>query len=324
MNIGALFAVIPLLAVIVGLSRVKFPRAPIIAAALIAGAYVAATASIGVWAATCWDCRANAGPRSDVLTVFAVLFGILTAGTLTGIWLGARMVTMLRRLLVTARELREIAAEVESITLTDNPKRMVAEGYDRAAPAYLRHRESVEDPQVAALVNRAVEGLPDGARVLDLGCGCGVPYAATLSARFAVVGVDISAGQLALGRTLAPRAAFVRADMASLPLRDGAFDAAYVLYSIIHVPKEEHEGILRTLHSLLRPQGRLLIVTGQQAWEGTEENWLDAGATMYWSHYDAATNRALVEACGFRVLDGQVIPDPLGGAHLGLLAERKP
>ncbi len=322
MNIGALFAVIPLLAVVIGLSRVKFPRAPLIAAVLVAGAYGAATASIGIWAATCWDCRVEAGPRSDVLMVFAVLFGILTAGTLVGIWLGARMVTMLRRLMVTARELREIASDVESITFTDNPKRMVAEGYDRVAQAYTQWRERTAKQPITGYLDRVTEGLPHGARVLDLGCGSGAPYAAMLSERFDVIGVDISAGQLAFARDLAPRAAFIRADMASLPLRAGAFDAAYVLYSIIHVPKEEHEGILRSLHALLRPGARLLLVTGQQAWEGTEDDWLAPGVEMFWSHFDRETNERMVEEIGFRTLDARIEPDPLGGAHLFLVVEK--
>lgn len=114
MNIGALFAVIPLIGVAAGLARAKYRRAPFIFAALVVVVYGLSTAGFGIWAATCWDCRSAGSPRSDVFTVFAFLFGIMAATTLVGVWLGARLVTMLQRLRVTWRELRDVTSNGES------------------------------------------------------------------------------------------------------------------------------------------------------------------------------------------------------------------
>ncbi len=115
MNIGALFAVIPLIGVAVGLARARFPRAPFIFAALVVVVYALSTAGFGIWAATCWDCRSEGSPRSD-LFIFVVVFigGLMAATMLIGVWLGARLTTMLQRLRVTWRELRDVTSNGDS------------------------------------------------------------------------------------------------------------------------------------------------------------------------------------------------------------------
>lgn len=111
MNIGALFAAIPLIGVAVGLSRARFPRVPLIFAALVVVVYGLAAAGFGVWAATCWDCRFQGTLRSDFfIFVVGFLGGIMALTMLFGVWLGARVITMLQRLRVTWREIRGFRA----------------------------------------------------------------------------------------------------------------------------------------------------------------------------------------------------------------------
>ena len=206
--------------------------------------------------------------------------------------------------------------------MQSEPKLAVAEGYDRVADVYLHWRERTPKQRITTYLDRVTELLPQGARVLDLGCGGGVPYTAMLSGRFDVTGVDISAGQVALARRLVPGAVFLLGDMSSLAFRPGTFGAIIALYSIIHVPREEHEPLLQRLFELLRPGGRMLAVLGRDDWGGREPDWLVPGVEMYWSHFDAETNRRMVERAGFRTLDAQIEPDPLDGAHLFVLAEK--
>ena len=78
--------------------------------------------------------------------------------------------------------------------------------------------------------------LPDGARVLDLGCGAGLPSTRQLARRFYAVGVDISETQLGLARKHVPDATFRRGDIAELELPEASFDGITALYSISHVP----------------------------------------------------------------------------------------
>ncbi len=107
MGIATVVALLPVIGIVAGLSRVRFRRAPYIAAGIVVGVYVLYIGSLAIWAWTCWDCRGGLGEtRSDGLYVSTIFFGLLGLTTLLGVWLGARMVTMLQRLRRTWRELR--------------------------------------------------------------------------------------------------------------------------------------------------------------------------------------------------------------------------
>jgi hypothetical protein len=56
-------------------------------------------------------------------------------------------------------------------------------------------------------------------------------------------------------------------------------------------------------------------------WKGEEENWLDAGATMAWSHAGTETYLEWLAAAGFKTLWTRFIPEGEGG-HTLFLARR--
>jgi 2-polyprenyl-3-methyl-5-hydroxy-6-metoxy-1,4-benzoquinol methylase len=99
------------------------------------------------------------------------------------------------------------------VSVSKDPKRIVVSGYDEVANVYLE-RFGVSTVR-EKWVGRLIEGLPAGGdRVLDLGCGAGVPVAADLAALgHAVVGVDGSAQQVVRARRNVPKATFLEADM---------------------------------------------------------------------------------------------------------------
>ncbi len=109
-----------------------------------------------------------------------------------------------------------------------------------------------------------------------------------------------------------------------MQFKPGSFDAIAAMYSIIHVPREEHEQLLKNIYTFLKPGGRFFAVLGANEWEGTEANWLDLGAEMYWSHFDAGAGLALLRSVGFIIAQSSIEPDTgIGaGAHLFALAER--
>lgn len=203
-------------------------------------------------------------------------------------------------------------------------KLLVARGYGKVAEGLLGlRRKTPPSGRKQSYLERLTEGLPYGAWVLDLGCGAG-EQAAWLSKRFRIVGVDISRSQLALARQRAPSATFLLADMCSLQFKPASFAAIAAIYSIIHIPRNEHEQLFGTLHRILKPGGRLFAVLGAGSWEGTEANWLDLGAEMFWSHHDVETGLGLLRGAGFHVVYSKVEPDELtgSGAHLFVLSEK--
>jgi demethylmenaquinone methyltransferase / 2-methoxy-6-polyprenyl-1,4-benzoquinol methylase len=103
-------------------------------------------------------------------------------------------------------------------------KRAAVEGmFDRVAPRYDRMNRIISLGLDQRWRRRTVEALHLGsrARVLDLACGTGDLCRDVAAHGADVVGIDYSAGMLAVARTEAP---LVRGDAAALPLRSGAFD----------------------------------------------------------------------------------------------------
>lgn len=109
-----------------------------------------------------------------------------------------------------------------------------------------------------------IASLPAGARVLDLGCGTGLPTARQLvEAGVGVTGVDLSAGMLARARENVPDADFVRADIADLieggPLAQGGFAAVTAFFSLLMLPRTEIPFALGAIRDLLEPGGLLAL-----------------------------------------------------------------
>lgn len=199
-----------------------------------------------------------------------------------------------------------------------DPKWLVADGYDRIAETYAafvdRCRDDPRDRYTAFLLER----LPAGARVLELGCGCGVPTARQLTRRFAVTGVDLSRRQVELARVNVLDAAFIQADMTRLDLPSESYDAVVAFYSITHVPRREHRGLLEGITRWLRPGGILVASMGAESSPDCVENdWL--GAPMFFSHYGARTNRRLVREAGLEVLSARIVPTDEDGVPVPFL-----
>ena len=93
--------------------------------------------------------------------------------------------------------------------------KLVATGYDQIADSYLQ--QFGHSAVRAGKLNELADLLPSRARVLDLGCGAGVPVGKDLIARgFEVIGVNASGGQLERARWNVPQDQFIRADMTTI------------------------------------------------------------------------------------------------------------
>src|SRR5882724_5580432 len=141
-----------------------------------------------------------------------------------------------------------------------DPKAQVRESYNRIAAAYLSSRRR-DSPDVALLDDFLIR-LPPRARVLDAGCGAGVPIARQLATRANVVGVDFAEVQLGLARRHVPTGLWVCADLVALPFADASFDAVCSYYAVIHIPREQHAGVLEGFARVLRFGGLALLCLG--------------------------------------------------------------
>lgn len=187
-------------------------------------------------------------------------------------------------------------------------RRAVREAYDEMAQHYYeQYTDEVSGEALVEPVELFCEGLDTGDRLLDAGCGAGDPPLAR--AGESGVGLDFSSEQLELARESTP-AELVQGDMTGLPFATDAFDAVAALYSLIHVPIEDHPTVLAEFARVLRPGGRLLVTEGGTEWSGSNPDWLDSGTEMRWSMAGPEATREDLRACGFEIQGVWDVPDP--------------
>lgn len=107
-----------------------------------------------------------------------------------------------------------------------------------------------------------IDQLERPARVLDLGCGSGLPTAKQLlDAGIEVIGVDESTVMLELAAAQAPGGTYLHGDLREVDeLPDlGEFDAAVAFFSLLMLTKAEVPPLLRRLHARLRGPKLLLV-----------------------------------------------------------------
>ena len=190
-----------------------------------------------------------------------------------------------------------------------DPKRVVAEGYDRIAERYLAWSGGRPSAARRRALRLADERIPRPADVLELGCGAGLPMTATLARGRRLTGVDISATQVALARGNVPSATFEKADLTTLERPADSLDAVVAFYVLTHVPRDEHAALFGRIRSWLRPGGVFIASLGvEDDPGGIETDWL--GVDMYFSHFSARVNRRLVEAAGFVIERADVVTEP--------------
>ena len=206
--------------------------------------------------------------------------------------------------------------------MTD-PKTLVREGYDRASHAYRGDEFEFPRSGYAYWIGQLGPHLIPGARVLDLGCGNGVPVSRELSRLYRVTGVDLSPVQVERARALVPAASFMCADMSTVEFDHGSYDAITAFFSIINLPLDEQPGLIERMASWLAPGGRLLATVGRYAWTRIEPDFRGVrGVSMYWSHADVATYRAWFENAGL-VIEREGVEPRQGNPGYAMLIARK-
>ena len=201
--------------------------------------------------------------------------------------------------------------------MRDRRKEIVAAGYDRLADAYLEWGRNVTADPRERMLAAFTDRLRDGARVLDLGCGAGLPSTRDLARRFRVVGVDISPVQIGLARRNVPAAAFIEGDIADVEFGEATFDGVAALYAISHVPREEHGQLFTDVFRWLVPGGLFLATLGATDAPDWSGDWL--GEPMFFSSHDADVNRQLLKSAGFELLLHEVLETSEPGGSVSFL-----
>jgi ubiquinone/menaquinone biosynthesis C-methylase UbiE len=194
---------------------------------------------------------------------------------------------------------------------------IVRKGYDEIAKEYDVGRRRFDHGKE---LKEFSASLPKCAKVLDVGCGAGVPVARFLvESGFDVTGIDFSENMLRLARKNVPKAMFIKRDMNKMDFSENSFDGLTAFYSIIHVPREKHSSLFESFHRILKPDGIMLVCMGPDEWEAIDEY---QGTTMFWSQYSSEKSLGLVKNAGFQIISDQILIRG-GEKHYWILARNK-
>jgi SAM-dependent methyltransferase len=109
----------------------------------------------------------------------------------------------------------------------------------------------------ASLLRRWLPG--QGLRILESGCGSGRWLAFFERLGHRPIGLDDSAGALAVARRHGPRLRLVRGDVLASPLRDASVDVVFSSYVAEHF-EDGLGAVLREAHRVLVPGGLLVLI----------------------------------------------------------------
>jgi SAM-dependent methyltransferase len=164
--------------------------------------------------------------------------------------------------------------------------------YETAFP----HKEG----QIAA-ASWVIERLQPGARVLDAGCGTGMPSARQFAdAGMNVVGIDISPVMLDLARRNVPMATFSEMDTMDIGPELGEFDAAVAFFSLLMLPRADIPVALAKIRDVLVPGGWLALAMVEADLDDAPVPFLNGPLRV--TGYPRGQLSEVVTAAGFTVL----------------------
>ncbi len=111
------------------------------------------------------------------------------------------------------------------------------------------------------------EGLADGKRVLDAGCGTAYGSARLAATAASVCAVDNSIEAIRYGRARHPGVWFLQADCGALPLNDASLDLVVAFEVIEHMERWPY--LIREAARVLAPDGIFLVSTPNRAYYRT-------------------------------------------------------
>jgi SAM-dependent methyltransferase len=175
--------------------------------------------------------------------------------------------------------------------------------YDRIAQRYAETQEksrTESDDLFFELESSFIAKLPAKAVVVDMGCGPGMDSARFAARGYRVVGLDLSAGMLAVAaRSLPGRV--VQGDMRALPIGSHRLDGIWSVASLLHVPERDTPKVLSEFRRTLRSSGLLALVTALGEGESFEEVPYAPNEERWFAYRHPETLLGQVVDAGFRI-----------------------
>jgi SAM-dependent methyltransferase len=183
------------------------------------------------------------------------------------------------------------------------------ETYDRIADDWARDHE--RDTWWREGTETFASLLPEGARVLDAGCGSGQKAKFFQDRGAHVLGIDFSGKLLEIARQTSPASDFRLLDLRDVHTLSEEFEGVFAQASLLHIPKAETFSVIEGMVSRLVPGGLLYIAVKAQRPGHAEEEIVtekDYGydSQRFFSYYTPDEMRGYVERLGLSVIHADV------------------
>lgn len=168
-------------------------------------------------------------------------------------------------------------------------------------------------------LDRLTETLPKKSRLLDLGCGTGVPVAGYfLDNGFDVVGVDYAADMIKIARKRFPQGQWHVADMCELP-QLGMFHAVYSWDGFFHLSPDAQKTVLPKLATCVDRGGSMLLTIGPDAGEVIGEI---NGEQVYHASLAPCDYEKILRRAGFQSVEFVFNDSGCGGRSIVLASDK--
>lgn len=210
---------------------------------------------------------------------------------------------------------------------SDDYLRSTRESYDRLADGYAARFYDELDGMVLerALLSAFAEAVPQGAPVLDVGCGPGRTTAYLAERGLSVSGLDLSPEMVRLARERNQGLRFAVGSMTDLPVADGSLGGLLAFYSLIHIPTAGVPQVLAEWRRALLPGAPVAIAfqVGDVVRQVREHDGHDVDLAFHRRQPDQVTQ--LLTEAGFDSWSTTVQPPPEPGTspHAFLLARAR-
>ncbi len=115
--------------------------------------------------------------------------------------------------------------------------------------------------------------MPSKPRILDLGCGPGYESMRLNQEGAEVLGIDFSEENIRIAKERCKSCRFEVMDFTTLDTRFGLFDGVFASASLIHIPPDTMEDVLKRVSGILNDKGLLLAIIRDG--EGIDEKMSD-------------------------------------------------
>lgn len=197
-------------------------------------------------------------------------------------------------------------------------KKSVFRAYDLITDWFNEHRckdLSLEKEYLKFIQN----SIPANGKILDVGCGNGIPIAKFfIENGYSVTGIDSSTNMIDRCKTNFPDQKWILSDMRTFST-DEKFDLVIAWHSFFHLPHDDQRMTLKLLTTFLEKNGLLVFTSGPEYGEVWSDN---GGENLYHASLSSDEYKRILTDSDCDVLIHNINDSECGGATVWVAEKR--